>query len=109
VEVGPPLDLARPASVRAFARCLLEAERPLHVLVNNAGANYLPNTLTTDGVPLLTQVPRRVYVERGMVYMGSGVPKHPCGKCTANLQGMAGREEGRPCQCCGAPDSVCLE
>jgi retinol dehydrogenase-12 len=42
-----PLDLASLASVRACARAFLALGEPLHVLVNNAGANE--HGLTTDG------------------------------------------------------------
>lgn len=56
MEVGPPLEMGQPSSIRAFARHYTSAKRPLHVLVNNAGANYLSERLTEEGVPLLTQV-----------------------------------------------------
>lgn len=42
-----PLDLADLASVRAFADRLLEAGRPLHLLVNNAGVMGAPKRRTT--------------------------------------------------------------
>lgn len=46
-----PLDLADLASVRAFADRLLEAGRPLHLLVNNAGVMGAPKRrTTTDGL-----------------------------------------------------------
>ena len=57
VEVGPRLDLADAGSIRAFAATFRAQRRPLHVLVNNAGANYVSDALTPAGVPLLTQVP----------------------------------------------------
>lgn len=44
------LDLASLASVREFAAKELERQRPLHVLINNAGVMALPRrTLTADG------------------------------------------------------------
>jgi NAD(P)-dependent dehydrogenase (short-subunit alcohol dehydrogenase family) len=44
------LDLASLASVREFARRELDRQRPLHVLINNAGVMALPRrTLTEDG------------------------------------------------------------
>ena len=54
--MGPHLDLSSPESVRAFAQAFRAQERPLHVLVNNAGANYLPDGATEAGVPNLVQV-----------------------------------------------------
>jgi len=56
VEVGPKLELAQPSSIRSFAAQYQKQNRPLHVLVNNAGANYLSEGVSEDGVPLLTQV-----------------------------------------------------
>lgn len=56
MEVGPKLELAQPSSIRSFAAQYQKQKRPLHVLVNNAGANYLSEGVTEDGVPLLTQV-----------------------------------------------------
>ncbi|CAL5224486.1 g7180 [Coccomyxa viridis] len=56
VEVGPELRLDDAASIRAFADTYRKQQRPLHVLVNNAGANYISDGVTADGVPLLTQV-----------------------------------------------------
>ncbi len=56
VEVGPKLELAQPSSIRNFAAQYQRQKRPLHVLVNNAGANYLSEGVTEDGVSLLTQV-----------------------------------------------------
>jgi NAD(P)-dependent dehydrogenase (short-subunit alcohol dehydrogenase family) len=85
VTVGPPLDLGSVASVRAFVSSLngdsggdsgggsggggsgngggdggrgargRKQPRPLHVLVNNAGANYLPRGRTPEGVCTLAQ------------------------------------------------------
>ena len=56
IEVGH-LDLACPDSVRAFAEVFnAHGTRPLHVLVNNAGANYLSDGATAAGVPDLVQV-----------------------------------------------------
>ena len=55
--VGPPLDLESLASVRSFAAAWELSERPLHVLVNNAGANYLTEAYTMEtGVARLAQV-----------------------------------------------------
>ena len=48
--------MAEPSSIRAFVRHYTTKGQPLHVLVNNAGANYLSERLTEEGVPLLTQV-----------------------------------------------------
>ncbi|CAL8464655.1 g4190 [Coccomyxa elongata] len=56
VEVGPKLELAQPSSIRSFAAQYQKQKRPLHVLVNNAGANYMSEGVTEDGVSLLTQV-----------------------------------------------------
>jgi len=42
--------------VRAFAGAVGGRDRPLHVLVNNAGANYLPRGFTPEGVCTLAQV-----------------------------------------------------
>lgn len=41
---------------RHFAASYKEQGRPLHVLVNNAGANYMPERHTEQGVGLLCQV-----------------------------------------------------
>jgi NAD(P)-dependent dehydrogenase (short-subunit alcohol dehydrogenase family) len=43
------LDLASLASVRSFAADYLASDRPLHVLVNNAGIMGIERTLTEDG------------------------------------------------------------
>jgi NAD(P)-dependent dehydrogenase (short-subunit alcohol dehydrogenase family) len=43
------LDLASLGSVRDFAGELLEAGRPLHLLVNNAGVMAIPQRTTADG------------------------------------------------------------
>ncbi|TFY59361.1 hypothetical protein EVG20_g7821 [Dentipellis fragilis] len=51
-----PLDLASLASVRSFARRLLESGLPLHLLVNNAAVNFVPKMTTEDGLDLLLQV-----------------------------------------------------
>ena len=56
MEVGPALDLESLASVRSFAAAWESSERPLHVLVNNAGANYLAESYTSEGVARLAQV-----------------------------------------------------
>lgn len=57
VELGPALRLDSQASIRAFADTYRKQQRPLHVLINNAGANYISDRLTDEGIPLLTQVP----------------------------------------------------
>jgi retinol dehydrogenase-12 len=43
-----PLDLGSLASVRAAAAALLARDRPIHVLINNAGVAWVPGT-TADG------------------------------------------------------------
>ena len=48
--------LDNPASIRAFATAYRQQKRPLHVLINNAGANYMSEGSTANGIPLLTQV-----------------------------------------------------
>jgi NAD(P)-dependent dehydrogenase (short-subunit alcohol dehydrogenase family) len=42
VEVGPPLELMDPDSVRAFAKSWLADNDALHILVNNAGVMFTP-------------------------------------------------------------------
>ena len=54
--VGPPLDLASMDSVRRFAKAWDAEGRPLHIMVNNAGTNYLNEEYTADGVTILAQV-----------------------------------------------------
>ncbi|CAI5507702.1 unnamed protein product [Closterium sp. Naga37s-1] len=44
-----PLDLASLKSVRAFAADYLRLNRPLHLLINNAGVMICPFMLTADG------------------------------------------------------------
>mmetsp|Transcript_17223 Transcript_17223/g.51526 ORF Transcript_17223/g.51526 Transcript_17223/m.51526 type:complete len:367 (-) Transcript_17223:59-1159(-) len=56
VRVGAPLDLGSAASIRAFVHAEGGPGKPLHVLVNNAGANYLPRRRTNDGFCTLAQV-----------------------------------------------------
>jgi WW domain-containing oxidoreductase len=57
VVVGPRLDLADQASVRAFAAAYRASGRPLHCLVNNAGVAYHPEQWSTpEGVPAQVQV-----------------------------------------------------
>lgn len=57
VIMGPRLDLADQGSVLQFAADYKAAGWPLHVLVNNAGANHYGKTWTTpQGVPGLAQV-----------------------------------------------------
>jgi len=46
------IDLARPASVDAFARWLTDQHGQLDLLVNNAGVMAAPPTLTPDGIEL---------------------------------------------------------
>lgn len=41
---------------RKFVQEYEEENRPLHLLVNNAGANYMPEAYTNEGVPQITQV-----------------------------------------------------
>ena len=40
---------------RRFATAYQQQQRPLHVLVNNAGANYMPESYTHQGVGILCQ------------------------------------------------------
>lgn len=40
---------------RKFASAYQQQRRPLHILVNNAGANYLPESYTEAGVGMLCQ------------------------------------------------------
>jgi NAD(P)-dependent dehydrogenase (short-subunit alcohol dehydrogenase family) len=42
VEVGPPLELMDPDSIRAFATSWLAENEALHILVNNAGVMFTP-------------------------------------------------------------------
>ncbi|DBB18666.1 hypothetical protein WJX82_009325 [Trebouxia sp. C0006] len=56
VVVGPALDLSQPNSIRKFATTYQQQQRPLHILVNNAGANYMPESYTSQGVGILCQV-----------------------------------------------------
>ncbi|KAK9809586.1 hypothetical protein WJX73_004402 [Symbiochloris irregularis] len=56
VIVGPvPLNTARPDSVREYAQALNDSKQVLHILVNNAGANYKNPWKTADGVAGLVQ------------------------------------------------------
>jgi NAD(P)-dependent dehydrogenase (short-subunit alcohol dehydrogenase family) len=48
IEVGL-LDLASLASVRAFVARYISLERPLHLLINNAGVMATPQSYTQDG------------------------------------------------------------
>lgn len=43
------------SSCRKFAVAYQQQQRPLHILVNNAGANYLPESYTEAGVGMLCQ------------------------------------------------------
>ena len=54
VEVAPPLDLADPSSIRAFAKAW--GRRRLDCLINNAGMGPLPESVTDQGVPLQAQI-----------------------------------------------------
>ncbi|DBA88373.1 TPA: hypothetical protein ACH3X2_004873 [Trebouxia sp. C0005] len=56
VVVGPALDLSQPNSIKKFAKTYQQQQRPLHILVNNAGANYMPESYTSQGVGILCQV-----------------------------------------------------
>lgn len=47
-----PLDLSSLENVRDFASSFVRLERPLHVLINNAGVMMCPHTLTADGYEL---------------------------------------------------------
>ncbi|CAG01412.1 unnamed protein product [Tetraodon nigroviridis] len=44
------VDVSSLDSVRKFAKDILEEEKALHILVNNAGASGLPSELTKDGL-----------------------------------------------------------
>src|SRR5881628_600359 len=46
------VDLARQASIREFARAVLDAHRELHVLVNNAGTWSTRRQESPDGIEL---------------------------------------------------------
>ena len=56
VRIGPPLDLASLDSVRSFAAAWDAEQRPLHILVNNAGTNYDKEEYTPEGVGITSQV-----------------------------------------------------
>ncbi|KAK9804909.1 hypothetical protein WJX72_011450 [[Myrmecia] bisecta] len=56
VEVGPPLDLEKLDSIRKFAAAYQEQRRPLHILVNNAGANIKSKWHTPEGIAGLVQI-----------------------------------------------------
>lgn len=53
VELGPVLDLKSLDSIRSFAKEI--GNRPIHLLVNNAGVNYVEG-MTDEGVPIVCQV-----------------------------------------------------
>lgn len=53
VELGPLLDLESMDSIRNFAKDI--GTRPIHLLVNNAGVNYVEG-MTAEGVPIVCQV-----------------------------------------------------
>lgn len=44
------LDMSQPSNVCRFARDFVSSERPLHVLVNNAGCMVNQREVTTDGL-----------------------------------------------------------
>lgn len=46
------LNLELLASVKDFAQDIIDTEDRLDLLVNNAGAGYLPNEITADGLQL---------------------------------------------------------
>ncbi|XP_016126815.1 retinol dehydrogenase 13-like [Sinocyclocheilus grahami] len=46
------LDTSSLGSVRKFAARILEDEKELHILVNNAGASGLPSKITADGLEI---------------------------------------------------------
>ena len=50
------LDLAEPASIRAFAKAYRAQGLSCHILINNAGANNLKEFFTSEGVFGLPQV-----------------------------------------------------
>jgi WW domain-containing oxidoreductase len=56
VVIPRSLDLGQPDSIREFAKAYRQAKLPLHVLVNNAGANYDTAWQTKEGVTGLSQV-----------------------------------------------------
>ncbi|GAB4816237.1 hypothetical protein N2152v2_003283 [Parachlorella kessleri] len=56
VVEGPPLDMANPQSIRAFADEYICSGRELHILVNNAGALTFTKDYNKQGVPELCQV-----------------------------------------------------
>lgn len=58
VECGPPLDLMRQDSVKAFADAISRRPGPLNILVNNAGLGYTKKSFTDQNVGMLTQVRR---------------------------------------------------
>ena len=56
VVVGPRLDLASDDSVRSFAREFTSEHPRLHLLVNNAGTNFLKRAFTKSGVGVIAQI-----------------------------------------------------
>lgn len=55
-ECGPPLDLMKQDSVKAFAEAINKRAGSLDILVNNAGLGYTKKSFTEQGVGMLTQV-----------------------------------------------------
>ncbi|KAJ9528327.1 hypothetical protein QJQ45_014295, partial [Haematococcus lacustris] len=51
----PAVDMMQPASIREFASAVLQHEKAIHILINNAGMSRLPNESTEQGVASLVQ------------------------------------------------------
>ena len=56
VIVGPPLDLDSNASVKSFAAGFSTTHPRLHLLVDNAGTNFLPKKFSPEGVGRIAQI-----------------------------------------------------
>ena len=56
VVVGPPLDLDSNDSVKSFAEGFATDHPRLHLLVNNAGTNFLPKKFSPQGVGRIAQI-----------------------------------------------------
>lgn len=54
--VAMHLDLSSLASVRKFAKCVIENEKALHILINNAGIGAAKENQTDDGLNTVMQV-----------------------------------------------------